>query len=230
MSDLAIPFAHSGVILIVDDAPANLGMIVDSLETGGIRVLVEHGGIEVRECATVSQSDLILFDVRVPRIDGLETCPRLKRGECTREIAVVFTTLHMGNEDGGEGFAVVGVADMAMPLCVEEKMTRVRAHLSPRATHKQLIERNRQLRAQVAVRKETEAALAAARGELERRVEMRTESWRDLSARAEDRGGNYPVPEGRRQLLILRAGTEEAAGRHRTGKVKHSLKETEVSR
>jgi hypothetical protein len=109
-------------------------------------------------------------------------------------------------------------------------MTRVRAHLSLRATHKQLTKRNRQLRAGVAVRKEIEATLAAARGELERRVEMRTESWRDLSARAKDRGGNYPVPEGRRQLLILRSGTEEAAGRHRTGKVKHRLKETEISK
>lgn len=181
MSDLAIPFAH----------PAG----VDSLETGGIRVLVEHGGIEVRECATVSQSDRIPFDVMVPRVYGLETCPPLKCGECTGEIAVVFTTLHVGNEDWGEGFPVVGVADVAMPLCVEEEMPRVIAHLSLRATHKQLIERNRQLRALVAVRKETEAALAAARGELARRVEMRTESWRDLSARAEDRGGNYPVPE-----------------------------------
>ncbi|MPW18780.1 response regulator [Paraburkholderia sp. CNPSo 3157] len=175
MSPLAASVAHTGTVLIVDDTPANLGVVVDSLEARGIRVLVALDGIEALERAAFSQPDVILLDVKMPGIDGFETCRRLKRDERTRDIAVIFMTSLTGNEDRVEGFSAGGVDYVTKPLRVDETLARVGVHLELRAMHKQLLAQNRQLLAEVAVRKETEAALWQARDDLERRVTLRTE-------------------------------------------------------
>ncbi|MBB5496691.1 response regulator [Paraburkholderia sp. MM5384-R2] len=175
MSHLAAPVAYTGTILIVDDTPGNLGVVVDSLEARGIRVLVALDGIEALERAAFSQPDVILLDVKMPGIDGFETCRRLKRDERTRDIAVIFMTSLMDNEDRVEGFLVGGVDYVTKPLRVDEMVARVGVHLELRLMHKQVLAQNRQLLAEVAVRKETEAALSQARDDLERRVALRTE-------------------------------------------------------
>ncbi|MGF6873348.1 response regulator [Paraburkholderia sp. MM5477-R1] len=175
MSHLAAPVAFTGTILIVDDTPGNLGVVVDSLEARGIRVLVALDGIEALERAAFSQPDVILLDVKMPGIDGFETCRRLKRDERTRDIAVIFMTSLMDNEDRVEGFLVGGVDYVTKPLRVDEMVARVGVHLELRVMHKQVLAQNRQLLAEVAVRKETEAALSQARDDLERRVALRTE-------------------------------------------------------
>ena len=175
MSHLAASAVPSGTILIVDDTPANVGVVVDSLEARGIRVLVALDGIEALERAAFAQPDLILLDVKMPGIDGFETCRRLKCDERTRDIAVIFMTSLTGNEDRVEGFSSGGVDYVTKPLRVDEMLARVGVHLELRAMHKQLVAQNRQLLAEVAVRKETEAALEQVRDDLERRVALRTE-------------------------------------------------------
>ncbi|CAB3806365.1 Protein-glutamate methylesterase/protein-glutamine glutaminase [Paraburkholderia ultramafica] len=175
MSELDAPVAPPGTILIVDDTPANLGVVIDSLAQRGIRVLVALDGIEALERAAFSQPDLILLDVKMPGIDGFETCRRLKSNERTRDIAVIFMTSLTGSEDRVEGFSAGAVDFVSKPLCVEEMMARVGAHLALRTMHKQLVAQNRQLLAEVAVRKDTETALSQVRDELERRVALRTE-------------------------------------------------------
>ena len=84
--------AEPATILVVDDAPINIGVVVDSLEDKGFRVLVALDGEEALERAQFSQPDLILLDVKMPGIDGFETCRRLKRNEQTRDIPVIFMT------------------------------------------------------------------------------------------------------------------------------------------
>jgi PAS domain S-box-containing protein len=175
MSHLAALSAQTGTILIVDDTPANLGVVVDSLEARGIRVLVALDGIEALERAAFAQPDLILLDVKMPGIDGFETCRRLKGDERTRDIAVIFMTSLTGNEDRVQGFAAGGVDYVTKPLRVDEMLARVGVHLELRAMHTQLVVQNRQLLAEVAVRKDTEAALKQARDDLEQRVALRTE-------------------------------------------------------
>lgn len=166
--------AHRGTILIVDDAPATLGAIVDSLDAHGIRVLAMRDGSSAIERAALAQPDLMLIDSDTPGIDGFETCRRLKRDERTRDIAVIFMTSSMSDEHRIEGFAAGGVDFVMRPLCVGEMLARVNVHLELHAMHKRLIAQNRQLLDEVAVRRQTEAALSAARDDLERRVAQRT--------------------------------------------------------
>src|SRR6266404_8091486 len=108
MSD---PIENTGerpTILIADDTPANFGVVVDSLMDRGFRVLVALDGAEALERALFSQPDLILLDVKMPGIDGFETCRRLKMNEQTRDISVIFMTSLTGIEDLVEGFAAGG--------------------------------------------------------------------------------------------------------------------------
>src|SRR5471030_680802 len=154
-------------ILIVDDTPANLGLVVDSLSDQGFRVLVALDGEEALERAQFSRPDLILLDVKMPGIDGFETCRRLKTNERTREIAVIFMTSLAGSEDMVEGFSAGGVDYITKPVRIDEMMARVGTHLALGAMHKQLVAQNRQLMDEVAIRQKAEAALSHVRDELE---------------------------------------------------------------
>ena len=161
-------------ILIVDDTPANLGLVVDSLSDQGFRVLVALDGEEALERAQFSRPDLILLDVKMPGIDGFETCRRLKMNEHTRDISVIFMSSLTGIEDLVEGFAAGGADYVTKPVRIDEMMARISTHLALRAMHKQLVAQNRQLSDEVNVRQQAEAALAHARDELEVRVAQRT--------------------------------------------------------
>ncbi|MEA3111509.1 MAG: hypothetical protein QOG58_1308 [Caballeronia sp.] len=180
MSETSANLSDSGsvreppAILIVDDMPANLGLVVDSLADQGFRVLVALDGEEALERAQFSQPDLILLDVKMPGIDGFETCRRLKRNERTRDIPVIFMTSLTGIEHLVEGFAAGGADYVTKPVRIDEMMARISTHLALRAMHKQLVVQNRQLLNEVSVRQQAEAALARARDELEVRVAQRT--------------------------------------------------------
>ena len=82
----------SETILIVDDTPANLGVLVETLGTAGYQLMVAEDGEEALAQTATTQPDLILLDVMMPGIDGFETCRRLKAQESTQNIPVLFMT------------------------------------------------------------------------------------------------------------------------------------------
>ncbi|MGX7001830.1 response regulator [Caballeronia sp. KNU42] len=178
MSEISANLSGSGseppAILIVDDTPANLGLVVDSLSDQGFRVLVALDGEEALERAQFSRPDLILLDVKMPGIDGFETCRRLKVNEHTRDIPVIFMSSLTGIGDLVEGFGAGGADYVTKPVRIDEMMARISTHLALRAMHKQLVAQNRQLSNEVNERQQAEAALARARDELEVRVAQRT--------------------------------------------------------
>jgi CheY-like chemotaxis protein len=77
-------------ILIVDDEPANVSLLEQELADAGYKTLSAPSG--ERALGIASKSDLILLDVMMGGIDGYETCRRLKAGEATRAIPVIFLT------------------------------------------------------------------------------------------------------------------------------------------
>ena len=170
MSDLIADSGERPTILIADDTPANFGVVVDSLMDRGYRVLVALDGEEALERALFSRPDLILLDVKMPGIDGFETCRRLKADERTRDIAVIFMTSLTDSEDMIEGFSAGGVDYVTKPVQVNEMMARIETHLAMRAMHRQLVAQNRQLLNEVAIRQQAEAALSRARDELGARM------------------------------------------------------------
>lgn len=191
MNEPNVEYRERPTILIADDTPANLGVVVESLTDRGFRVLIALDGEEALERALFSAPDLILLDVKMPGIDGFETCRRLKADLRTRDIAVIFMTSLTGAEDMVEGFSAGGVDYVAKPVRVNEMMARIETHLALRVMHRQLVVQNRQLLNEVAVRHQAEAELSRARDALEQQVEQRTrqlaESNASLSAQVDER-------------------------------------------
>jgi len=146
-------------ILIIDDTPANLGVVAQNLEENDCEILVAQDGEEGLKRAALAQPDLILLDVMMPGIDGIETCRRLKASEATRAIPVIFMTALADVADKVAGFAVGGVDYVTKPFQVEELLARVNTHLALCAIQQELAAQNRRLGEEVAVRRKAEAAL-----------------------------------------------------------------------
>ncbi|WP_120291521.1 hybrid sensor histidine kinase/response regulator [Paraburkholderia sp. BL23I1N1] len=147
------------VVLVVDDTPANLGLVVECLEGNHLRAAVARDGTEALRRAELVQPDLILLDVMMPGLDGFETCRRLKAMEKTRDIPVIFMTSLTRTEDKITGFRAGAVDYITKPLQMEEVAARVNTHLKLRVLQKLQAEQNIQLQREVKTRKQAEEAL-----------------------------------------------------------------------
>jgi adenylate cyclase len=154
---------YAPTILIVDDAPANLGVVVESLEDHGFRVIVAQDGVEGLYRADLAKPDLILLDVMMPGPGGFETCRRLKGLGSTQDIPVIFMTSLTDTEDKVTGFKVGGVDYVTKPLEIDEVIARVNTHLSLHAMRKQLEAQNALLQQEIMERRKAEDALEASR-------------------------------------------------------------------
>lgn len=117
-------------ILIVDDTPANLGVLVETLGAAGYSLMVAEDGEEALAQTERTRPDMILLDVMMPGIDGFETCRRLKSREATRDIPVLFMTALSETADKVKAFAAGGVDYITKPIEHEEALARVRTHLT----------------------------------------------------------------------------------------------------
>ncbi|HDN27688.1 MAG TPA: response regulator [Thioploca sp.] len=80
------------VILVIDDNPVNLGVIVAYLKNAGFQILTAQNGEIGLKMAKIARPNLILLDVMMPGIDGFETCKRLKAIDTLEDIPVIFMT------------------------------------------------------------------------------------------------------------------------------------------
>src|SRR5262245_17304991 len=156
---------NQAAILVVDDTPANVSVLLELLGREGFKVLVARDGESALEQVQYATPDLILLDVVMPGMDGFETCRRLKADPATREIPVIFMTARSETRDRIEGFTA-GAADYVVkPLQHEEVLARVNAHLALRRLTTELRELNRGLESKVA---ERTAELRSALDEVQR--------------------------------------------------------------
>jgi two-component system cell cycle response regulator DivK len=80
------------MVLIVEDNALNLKLLNDLLEYHGYQVLATGGGEAAIQIAEQQQPDLILMDIQLPDITGMEATRRLKASERTRTIPVIAVT------------------------------------------------------------------------------------------------------------------------------------------
>lgn len=159
MDSLDLPDDRKPSILIVDDVPANVGVLLDFLDGAGYEVLVAESGEGALSQLAYAHPDIILLDVTMPGMDGYETCRRLKDNPRWREIPVFFLTALSEPTDKVRGFAVGAVDYITKPLHAEEVLARVRAHLQIRALRRQLEDQNALLQKAIALRQEAEDQL-----------------------------------------------------------------------
>jgi signal transduction histidine kinase len=118
-------------ILIVDDVPINLKVLRAHLEPSGYHVLEAGSGQEALVQAE-NQPDLILLDIMMPGMDGMETCQKLKANKATSEIPVIFLSALTDPESRTGALAIGGVDFIIKPFDEEELIARVKIHLTLR--------------------------------------------------------------------------------------------------
>ncbi len=143
MNKPPLPLADSQTVLCVDDTPANLDVLWRTLEPRGYRIQVAPSGeAALKLLENAPPPDLILMDVMMPGIDGYETCRRLKSGERTRDIPVLFVTARNQPEDIVQAFEAGGVDYIPKPFRQEEVCARVAAHIGIERLRRELREQN----------------------------------------------------------------------------------------
>lgn len=116
-------------ILIVDDTAPNIDVMRKTLEPQQYEIAIALSGEAALDVAPKFLPDLILLDIRMPGIDGYETCRQLKQNELTQNAPVIFISANSDTKDILEGFRVGGVDYVTKPFHAEEVLARVQTHL-----------------------------------------------------------------------------------------------------
>jgi diguanylate cyclase (GGDEF)-like protein/PAS domain S-box-containing protein len=138
---------RSASVLIVDDTPANIGVLRGVLATEGYQLYAATSGELALKIALQTRPDLILLDVMMPGIGGIETCRQLKANPETSDIPVIFITAKTDMQDIMEGFEVGGADYISKPIRHEEVCARVRTQLQVRLALQALNEQAERFRA-----------------------------------------------------------------------------------
>ncbi|MBF0399203.1 MAG: response regulator [Magnetococcales bacterium] len=115
-------------ILIADDAPGNIQLLVDMLASD-YELAVATDGQEALQAVTAYQPDLILLDIGMPEPDGYEVCSRLKADPDTHEIPIIFLTARDAGDDEAKGLALGAIDYITKPFHPTVVAARVRNHL-----------------------------------------------------------------------------------------------------
>ncbi len=114
-------------ILVVDDEEHLAYGIRENLEAEGYGADVAHDGAEGLQKALAQSFDLILLDVMMPKMDGLQTCAELRRNG--KQTPVLFLTVKGAPEDRIRGLEAGGDDYLAKPFHLKELLLRVAAIL-----------------------------------------------------------------------------------------------------
>lgn len=120
---------HKPKILVVDDQPINIKLLQRKLERQGMDVSVAYSGRECLEIVEEVKPQLILLDIMMPEIDGIETCQQLKANPETEAIPIIFITAKASKEGKLEGLDAGAVDYITKPIDLDETIARVRTQL-----------------------------------------------------------------------------------------------------
>lgn len=132
-------------ILVVDDQPINVQLLKRKLEREGIQVATAYNGVEALELVKKVKPDLILLDVMMPDMDGIEVCQRLQSDEATRSIPIIFITARTSKEGKIEGLGVGAVDYITKPIDLDETLARVQTQLRFVAINREMLDLQRRL-------------------------------------------------------------------------------------
>ncbi len=126
----------SETILVVDDEPPIVDLLVYNLERAHYRVLVAYDGLQALDIARREQPDLIVLDLMLPGLDGLDVCRELRK---TGDVPIVMLTARDAEVDRVVGLELGADDYVVKPFSVRELMVRIknvlrRVHPRPEAS------------------------------------------------------------------------------------------------
>src|SRR3569623_593322 len=164
------------IILVVDDLPEKHVVFRSILEELGQNIVSARSGQEALKCILEKEVAVILLDVNMPDIDGLETASLIRQYKKSAQTPIVFITAYVDELQARRGYALGAVDYIPSPVVPEVLRSKVRVFV-------ELFRMNRQLREQAAHREalaRSETARAAAEVAIQR-ADFLAEASRILS-------------------------------------------------
>lgn len=140
-------------ILVVDDEQDLLDLIEYNLRNEGFEVIQAENGLEGIRLAREKKPDLVLLDIMMPKLDGLQVCEMMRRDASIRSIPIIFLTARGDEKTEVEGLDRGADDYITKPISTRKLMSRIKAvlrrfddneRLEPRITvHDMTIDRER---------------------------------------------------------------------------------------
>ncbi|MBF0567851.1 MAG: response regulator [Nitrospirae bacterium] len=167
--------SSKGCVLVVDDQSLNVKLLDTILTRNGFDVMKAYGGREALDACKDSVPDIILLDMMMPGMDGLQTCRALKSNPLTAAVPVIFISALTDVSDKVNAFTHGGVDYITKPFQKEEVISRVESHLRIYRLQKSLDEKNSHLEQSQNELTTLNQLLAAYNDKLEDMVRSRTQ-------------------------------------------------------
>jgi diguanylate cyclase (GGDEF)-like protein len=129
---------QKALVLIVDDNSHNLQVLGNMLKANGYKPAAAQNGAIALTFVQKTLPDLILLDIMMPEMDGIEVCKELKKQESTQKIPVIFITALSDTRDKLKAFKVGGVDYITKPFVQEEVLARIKVHIALKKALEQL--------------------------------------------------------------------------------------------
>jgi two-component system cell cycle response regulator len=194
--------SSGATILIVDDDPENVTFLSRILKKHGYNMQMAENGALAVESVKRCPPDLILMDVKMPSMDGFETCTQLKTDERTREIPVIFISSLDMAEDKLRAFRVGAIDYISKPFNYEEVKSRIETHLFMQRLRLQLEEANRTLAARIDELSRSQKLLS----EREKKLSAFVAALPNLSFILDEQGRYLEIMSNETSLLIAKPG------------------------
>lgn len=127
-------------ICVVDDHPENVFILQDRLEKAGFEIVTAYDGKSGLEKIRSELPDLVLLDVMMPGISGLEVCRAITQDDLTKHIPVILLTALTSTEDLEDGLQAGAFDYVKKPFNRAELLARIKSALRFSETNKFLIE------------------------------------------------------------------------------------------
>jgi len=145
-----------GKILLVEEMPSNVEMLQGCFSAFGFELIIAHDSESMRQQCEQIHPDVILLDIMLADMNGLEVCRQLKEQNSTKDIPVIFMKSKDDHLSPAKGFSVGAVDYVNKPLQLEEVLARVTAHLKIRNLQQQLEETIEALQQEIQERQRAE--------------------------------------------------------------------------
>ena len=137
------------LILIVDDNPASLDILQTRLAANNYETLTATDGEEGLAMARDKQPDLILLDIMMPKMDGIEVCRRLKADPSLPFMPIIMVTAKADSNDVVAGLEAGGDEYLTKPVDHAALIARVKSMLRIKALHDTVLGQSAQLKVQL---------------------------------------------------------------------------------
>lgn len=160
-------------ILVADDRPDDALLLVDILSTMEYQVITASDGEEALAKAYSEHPELLILDIRMPKMDGYEVCHRIKADpEMKGTPVILLTSTYRDSKDKVRGYEAGADDYVTQPIGHRELMARVAAVLRVKALYDERVRQQKSLEQTMSDLQQTNQALTAANEELARLSNM----------------------------------------------------------